>query len=552
MICVRFAQVEQYYEITVIMSKVKLTIMLIKSDYTDFDSIVHEGLHCITFGENKRFYYRRTSVHAPKWCDTFFNGQVNGEEELKVASVQAVLIVRRQFGDSVRFCAITFGFGRNLLRANVIESRFGLKTTLNSVDESQLRSIDLNTLESIPKLDRIQTSRLSKVNDFDIEEDRDLLRCITGRTKTALVEDLGTTISGSDSLRISVEATINSIERTLDVCMAQYNSQDYREKFDWIDNLRPVVDKDLISQLDILMLNALNSRDRDNLWMAIPEVIDFTQPYSLELCGGSIVDDLDVDEVIHTVYDDSVEITIPMLKARKVVAKNGDDIKIGQWNYYRCIYTEVRQNDSLYILNEGEWYNVESNYLEDVEQFYSNAAISNLIFPECGPSEKEGDYNRRYSASYDNYALMDCKLIPTGVLGNNIEFCDVLTTQKQLIHVKKGHSSSMLSHLFNQGYVAGELMMQRTFRQSVNSVLENNYPANQHLTNWKLEVDNTFNTSNYTMVYAIITNKDVQRPQMPFFSKVTFRKMATTLINMGYTVELKNIKQQPKPANNGQ
>ena len=41
---------------------------------------------------------------------------------------------------------------------------------------------------------------------------------------------------------------------------------------------------------------------------------------------------------------------------------------------------------------------------------------------------------------------------------SKVELCDTLTDKKELIHTKQGASSSLLSHLFNQGLISAELI----------------------------------------------------------------------------------------------
>lgn len=43
--------------------------------------------------------------------------------------------------------------------------------------------------------------------------------------------------------------------------------------------------------------------------------------------------------------------------------------------------------------------------------------------------------------------------------GSAIEFCDILISNNELIHVKKWYNSSTLSDLFSQGRISGELLL---------------------------------------------------------------------------------------------
>lgn len=527
------------------MAKVKLTILLIKEGIDDFQTIIKSEsdyhIHHQVIDDDKVFYYKKSAPHAPVWLNRFFDGVLDGDTELNVSSVQAVLLVRRRYEGETRVFALTFGFGRNLLRSiSIVDLRFGMITALNCISENELKSIDRTSLEAIPRLNRIQTSRLSDVDSFNIDEDRDILRSITGKVKPRFSEKLGKTISGSESLKVSVDVTVENIDSILDYCYDRFHDTTYAEHFGYINNLLPLKDKDLKAELDNRLVEKINQRELENTWMAIPFIVDWTDPVYLDLDdrgGENTSDDLDISEVLSSVFDNRDDIGISELRARKVNLRNGDGVSIGKWSYYQCLYTEIPSDqNSLYILNEGEWYEVKDDYVREVTDYYNNANIFPRNLISCNPGETEGDYNLRLASSNPAFCLMDKKLVATGVSRNSIEFCDVYTLDKELLHVKKGHGSSVLSHLFNQGYVAAELLLQRPFREGLYNVMHN-----AGYEDWIIQPQNSVNPGDFSIVYCIITDDDEGRPAIPFFSKVAFRNITKTLNNMGFKVYLKNI-----------
>ena len=145
---------------------------------------------------------------------------------------------------------------------------------------------------------------------------------------------------------------------------------------------------------------------------------------------------------------------------------------------------------------------------------------------------------------------MDKQLVKTGIPQNEIEVCDVLTQDKYLIHVKKGHGSSVLSHLFNQGFVSGTMLLQQQFRKETNKKMKADViHGKPDQANWLFTENKDYIPGQYTIVFGIITGKNVARPRIPFFSKVVFRQIATTLSNQGYSVCLANIAYS-RPAGN--
>jgi uncharacterized protein (TIGR04141 family) len=128
---------------------------------------------------------------------------------------------------------------------------------------------------------------------------------------------------------------------------------------------------------------------------------------------------------------------------------------------------------------------------------------------------------------------MDQKTIVHGGGHSKIEFCDILTNDRKLIHVKKYGGSSVLSHLFMQGAVSGELLVaDAEFRLKLNRAL----PRGHKLP----EPRRRPNPADFEVVYAIISAS--RNPlNIPFFSKVSLRSARRRLMSYGYQVTKKKI-----------
>lgn len=141
-------------------------------------------------------------------------------------------------------------------------------------------------------------------------------------------------------------------------------------------------------------------------------------------------------------------------------------------------------------------------------------------------------YNQEVCKSNpQRYFLMDRKTIRMG--GTPIEFCDIYTSDRQFVHVKKYSGSSVLSHLFFQGAVSAENFFNKEYREKVNEKLEDGFKVpTERIT-----------SSDYEVVFAIAKDnlQEGERPEIPFFSKVSFRSVVSRLRNFGYKVTLKGI-----------
>jgi uncharacterized protein (TIGR04141 family) len=209
-----------------------------------------------------------------------------------------------------------------------------------------------------------------------------------------------------------------------------------------------------------------------------------------------------------------------------------DDYLKDQWPVYRCLYCEMDLGSDSFLLSSGKWYQVARSFVEEVNASFKGISHIELGFPDYD-DDSETLYLKRIASGQDFYALMDSKNIPHGPLGSKVEFCDLFGQNNDLFHVKKYGGSSLLSHLFAQGSVSGELMLTDTeFRQKVREVLPVTHLA-------KVPVEKP-SPDEYRVVFAVISTSD--RPlSLPFFSRLSLRHAARRLRGFGYEVVLAKI-----------
>lgn len=509
------------------MSKNKLSIFLIKKN-TPADMIIkqQDGIHYEQIA-GCGFYYKQSYTFTPKWVEKFFNNQLACSERLKTTSSAGVLLVERSYEDGRRTFAVCFGYGRSLLVSASIEERFGLITTLNTVNPQELRSLDISRLDTSALKNRIQSSKLAAVADFEFDVEKSLLRQATGLSND---EEMGKSVSGSDSFSISVEADIQTIGGVLDRCYTKYNSEEYRGAFSWIDHIMPLKKGVLIETLDTLLLERIQDDNDQSTWLAVPDIIDWEDISTLKFEEeGEGHEDILMETFRQEVLPER-DLTISFLKHKYVSAYNANGELRYRWPYYKCFYSEIEHDNKLYMLNAGSWYQVENDYKTQIEAIYNNAPISNLALIDYNHDD-EGAYNEALANSSQTFFLMDKKLIPSGVAGNGIEFCDVYDQSGKMIHVKKYGGSQVIGHLFNQGLVSARMLFDQSFRTEVNNRLPDG---------WDVPMDG-FTPRHYEVVYGIISKKRDERPHIPFFSKVVFHDIYHTLTGFGYGVSLKAI-----------
>ncbi len=480
---------------------------------------------------NTALFIKKLPSRPPKWL-SLFEDMISADEirSLKSSLVSGIFLVDR----GGKKYALAFGYGRALLDPGCYEERFGLIVTLNSIDSNSIRSIDKKTFETpIYKHTRDQAGRPGSASDFGLNVDQDLVRSITGKPTE---EDLGNRLSGADSLSVTIKASLYELPALLDKFHEKFKDTSYRNNFPWADHFSQVTHKPVIEILNQSLIDKIRAKEMDRMWMALPEIVEWSSisgfRYSPSILHASLPN-IDMESFLSIRGADDMD--IQWLKRKKVYAFNVDDTAAhAAWRAYNCIYCEIDKNGNTYILNGGIWYCLASSYVDEINTRLYRIRYSRIDLPPCSELS-EGEYNIRVQReNKDSVALMDKKLVLHGGGKSKIEFCDLYTKDKQLIHIKKYGASSTLSHLVYQGRVAGQLFhMDPEFREKVNHLL----PKSFRLANPKEAIQ----TKDYEIIYAVISKEAGEQMTLPFFSRVSLVLAARELRGYGYKVSLKKI-----------
>ena len=166
------------------------------------------------------------------------------------------------------------------------------------------------------------------------------------------------------------------------------------------------------------------------------------------------------------------------------------------------------------------------DFVAEVNSAYHRIPTYSGALPEYN-DDSETSYNKRVAESDpDQFALMDCKTVSYGGSRGGIEFCDLYTRQGDLIHVKRYGNSSVLSHLFSQGLISGELCQTVPgFRQSVNKELP---------VDFRLPDPNIRPTQGqYQIVFAVVSDVPGDLT-LPFFSRLNMKHAVRRLGGYGF------------------
>ena len=404
-----------------------------------------------------------------------------------------------------------------------------MKVALNIGGETSLRAVDKTCLDVVEIKSKAQSSKEVGIENFDFDFETDILKSITAKN-----EDGSSTLSGRDSVSIGAAVKLDTLREFLSDLLIKYESDAYKEKFSWVDNIAEERDKSVIARLIQLLIEKVMIED-PCVWLAIPEVIIWEEMWGFaykKRRNPVVRQDIHLEQWLSEIVNGE-EIDLNFLKRKMIFLYDINCDLYKKWPTYHCLNAEIDLDGQKYILNDGSWYLLNTDFVNEVNGFYDAIEVSSVELPPYA-TKNEPEYNIYVAATYASvFDLMDRKTISIGGGRSSVQFCDLFTKDKQLIHVKKYGGSSVLSHLFQQGVVSGELFISsESFRGEVNNRLSDDY---------KLEnVDNRPNPAEYEICYAIMSDVPGDL-QIPFFSKVVMKHAIKRLQAYGYKVTKKKI-----------
>lgn len=477
-----------------------------------------------------RLYTGSSHVGHPRWV-AFFEGNIDPEAlALWTAGASAVLLI--ECAD--RLFAVTFGYGRHLVRPEAVETTFGLHVALNVLPTTgAIRSIDRKTFEGVTTHVREQASKETTLSGFGLNVERDLLRAVVG---TPTDKAFGARIAGMDALHTTVRTRLSKLPALLHSYLLKSQETTYRENYAWIDNITEVRDPSVIDALETELVAQIRTGDFSRKWLAVPDLLEW-----FDIDGFRYTDDDQTplfDDIHFSTYvaqlRSPAKLNIQALRRHRVFAYSAETSLVeDQWPVYSCIYAEIDLQSGTYLLNNGSWYQVDQSFVRKIDDETSTIPQTTHPLIEYRTRESENQYNRRLQKALTNACVMDAKQVSYGGGHSSLEFCDVFASSRTMIHVKKFRGSSVLSHLFAQGVAAATAFVSDAeFRKELNKKL----PPAFRLANTTTRPQ----ARHYELAYVIASHST--RPlQLPFFSRVTLRNARRQLEALGYSVTLTKV-----------
>jgi len=514
---------------------INLTIFLMKDDVDNFEDYLKDSRYCTVsqikpeYGIDGIICYPETTSKIPKWKNYI---EMMAADEIDISensSNKAVIFAKI----STKVLAVVFGYGRSLLKENLIERNFGLKVALNIIDPRKMKSVQAATIEDLVVTTQRQASYSVAQEEFGLNIENDIMRGVTGKPDD---DKYGNTVTGKDTLSVAVYMMLNELKSKLELYIDAYLKDTYKSKgFEWVDNVKEVKDELLVETLDSELISAVENKNIDNLYIAPAEIVDWEK--TTGFCFGGIGKKTDnaenyTLEIDLMEYLQKVDIKTNIyakIKRDKLYAATSTEEFYSTGNVYNSLIFQTKYKDNTYILVSGNWYRIDTNFYERVYLYVKNQIpVATIVMPSCQIGENEGEYNKRVCDNNNDFNIMDCKLVSVSGGRKQIEVCDIFTINKQFIHVKNKGKSAQLSHLFSQGKISAQCFVSdEDFRKQVYEKIKDKLGV--HI----LNPANKPTTNEYEVVFAIIDgNTHPACDSLPFFSLLNLMATAQELERM--------------------
>ncbi|MEX2555581.1 MAG: DUF6119 family protein [Actinomycetota bacterium] len=465
----------------------------------------------------------------PRWFDFLEAGVKGNLDRRRNSNTSSVLFIK----SAKRILAFTFGYGRSWLRPNRIERGFGLRVVLNTVDEAGLRSVDTKTVQELTVHTRRQTSRSSRLSEFGVDKEEDLLGSVAGVPSDPAFARV---VSGADALQFRASLEFGDLGAKCREVLNAYRSDSYKKRgFEFVDHVKTVTDPEMIGMLDEQLLPALRLGSSDGLHMAPPEIVDCDRIDGFSFVkSGAPEPDLSLGS-LHAQIRSPENISIERLRRQRIFLHFAESAEpISRWSVYRALVAERDVKGRRYVLSGGEWHEIEKQFSKRIDNRVDRIPRAGLNLPSAKQGEYEGAYNKR--AAGRGIYLLDKKCVRAD--GDQIELCDLyVSNDRQFVHVKRWNQSSTLSHLFAQARVSAEAFLSdEGFREEARVLLADRAASlAAHVPRDRPD------PNRYRVVFAIIKGGPGWRRALPFFSKLHLVRSAESLRTLGFDVRLERI-----------
>lgn len=327
---------------------------------------------------------------------------------------------------------------------------------------------------------------------------------------------------------------------------AAHSVNDYKDKFGWIDFVRPVTDLRLLNRLRDEVCSLVRSDDVGDLGIAPPQVVDWEAVDSFWLPHDPHQQrradfNLEHYRSIVRLNEGFDSLDLALLQRHKVKPRDGNLQKRHEWTIWNCLFGEVRLDGQVYVLDNGDFFSIDEGYLYRLDASIDDISLSDIDFPRADAKMCEEDYNKLVANTLPDFVRMDRQNVVLQQRTTPVELCDLLSKRGHLIHVKRHFGSSDLSHLFAQGATSAELIEDAdpTFRTAAQIQIDRRAGNNEFNFFGETPIDPT----SFEVVFAVVGDwaGRTLAQALPFFSKINLRRTYIDLARLRFKVSFARI-----------
>jgi uncharacterized protein (TIGR04141 family) len=446
-----------------------------------------------------------------------------------------------------RCFALSFGQVLHHIKDAAYEYDFGLIVTLNSLDPSKLKSADM-VEPGEARRKRTQVPVSTELTYLDFDGNSEIIRSLTGKVRKKYF-GIFKSATGGASLKIGLKLEANQLHKLCRILLKLYKRDDYKAAFPNIQNIAPIKDPEDVAELDARLLQAIQIQDEE-VALTIPDLVDYRDNTCCIFHGAGeseVYPDISIQEFYNYLGPnfDFGALTIEEVKRYRLVLSDVEgDLGPSYPIYKSLIFSATLENGGpQFHLCEGNWYRVDQDYATRLRTY---------LDAKCEPSDlcaynhdevadgkrlySEGRYNAAVPNWQDRFICLDKTNISPGN-ATQIEPCDLYTVvddptsqsghRAKFYHIKISTRSAQLSHLFNQGVNAIELVeREQVSREMLRQLIIERLNGNNE------DVYTTaIDGGEFKVVFAIITRKNPggRSDNLPLFSKITLMRNMQTL-----------------------
>lgn len=463
-------------------------------------------------------------------------------------------VVSSQGGDALAFLQLngrwlylSFGFAYSKVLNEAAEYDFSMKATAALVLPDALRSAD-SVEPNAGRRTRTQTNQLARAGEFGIDRRAALIRGLTGTPRDSLNETLKQVTAGS-LLKIRSSASAAELPWVLAACLAAYLNGSIPDELESYLQLRPVEDPTILASLEDRLLTAFRDQNLEQLSLIVPATVDYGVRDHVQFFGQGkyrLFDEVFVGSLFEYLENRQTgELTIDLLSRMKMQICDQDGNQPEDYPLYKSLFFEctLPENQSQYFLSEGKWYQVSTNLIARLRERLRPYFVDN-DFPEfAADMDSEATYNLALAEHIGGLCLDKEDILPW--TRSQIEPCDIMKVeddQLRLIHVKRGTTSSTLSHLLNQGVNSWRVIRDDDeVREKFLELSDQSFDRGV--------ISDTINNRNVKLEYVITTHKPIEAKEenLPIFSRISADRVVSEAEDIGLTVEFTYV---VEPRNN--